>query len=314
MNLHLLRSFLTVVETQNYSRAAELLFVSQSAVSKAVRELEHQLGLPLLERGGSDGKAQRGVVLTEHGRAVFEHARAIFALERAASEDVRDRVELRQGRLRIGASTTVAAYWLPRSLAAFVRRHPALELELVVGNTDEISRALIDCRIDVGYVEGEVEDARVAATLWRTEPLRVVASADAEATPGLGQRAGAAALAAQTWLLREPGSGTRQAAQAWFEAQGFAPARSIEVGSNEAIARAVAAGAGIALLPEPVVADLLAMGRLRAIAPIGRADATRPLYRLELVNRPQAPALRAFLALDAQAIAARSGQRKPGAR
>lgn len=309
MNLHLLRSFLTVVETQSYSRAAQALFVSQSAVSKAVRELEHQLDLPLLERGGADGKSQRAVVLTEHGRAVFEHARAIFALERAASEDVRDRVELRQGRLRIGASTTVAAYWLPQTLAAFARRHPALELELVVANTDEVGRALVDCRVDVGYVEGEVDDARIAATLWRTEPLRLIAAGD-----GAAARAGRStpgALAAQTWLLREPGSGTRQAAQAWFEAQGIVPARVVEIGSNEAIARAVAAGAGVALLPETVVADLLAMGRLQAIALAGGANAvTRPLYRLELVNRPQAPALRAFLALDAQSPPAASGRRR----
>lgn len=311
MNLHLLRSSLTVVETQSYSRAAEALFVSQSAVSKAVRELEHQLDLPLLERGGADGKSQRGVVLTEHGRAVFEHARAIFALERAASEDVRDRVELRQGRLRIGASTTVAAYWLPQTIAAFARRHPALELELLVGNTDEISRALIDCRVDVGYVEGEVADARIAASLWRTEALRLIAAG--EGVAARNKRMAAKALAERTWLLREPGSGTRQAAQAWFDAQGIVPARVIEIGSNEAIARAAAAGAGIALLPETVVADLLAMGRLRTIALVDGANAaTRPLYRLELVNRPQAPALRAFLALDADPIAARARQAKPG--
>ncbi|KQZ59115.1 LysR family transcriptional regulator [Lysobacter sp. Root559] len=311
MNLHLLRTFLTVVEAQNFSRAAQLLFVSQSAVSKAVRELEHQLDLPLLERGGAEGKALRGVALTEHGRAVFEHARAIFALERAASEDVRDRAELRQGRLRIGASTTVAAYWLPQAIAAFARRHPTLELELVVGNTDEVSRALIDCRVDVGYVEGEVADARIAASLWRTEALRLIAAGDGVAARS--KRMTASALAEQTWLLREPGSGTRQAAQAWFDAQGIVPARAIEIGSNEAIARAAAAGAGVALLPETVVADLVAIGRLRTIALVGDANAaTRPLYRLELLNRPQAPALRAFLALDADSTASRARQAKPG--
>ncbi|RDZ26790.1 LysR family transcriptional regulator [Lysobacter silvisoli] len=294
MNLHLLRSFLTVVETQSYSRAAQALFVSQSAVTKAVRELEHQLDLPLLERD-ADGKSLRGIALTEHGRAVFEHARAIFALARAASEDVRDRVELRQGHLRLGASTTVAAYWLPDMLAEFSRRHPALQVGLIVGNTDEISRELVDCRIDLGYVEGEVSDARIAATLWRTEPLRLVAAAGAAA------RMSAATLAQATWLLREPGSGTRQAAQAWLQAQALTPARVIEIGSNEAIARAVAAGAGLALLPDTVVADLLAMGRLRTVAPPGQARAaSRPLYRLELRNRPRAPALRAFLALDTQ--------------
>src|SRR3546814_3259576 len=76
MNLHLLRMFMAVVEHQGFSRAAEALHVSQPAVSKAVRELEHQLGLSLVERGGARG---RGVVLTDHGQSLHQHARAIFA-------------------------------------------------------------------------------------------------------------------------------------------------------------------------------------------------------------------------------------------
>jgi DNA-binding transcriptional LysR family regulator len=107
LNLHLLRVFAAVVEHAGFSRAAEALFVSQSAVSKALRELEHQLELPLIDRSGG-----RGVRLTEGGQALYRHARGIFALERAALEEVRERVGLRRGGLRIGASTTVAAYWL----------------------------------------------------------------------------------------------------------------------------------------------------------------------------------------------------------
>ncbi len=303
MNLHLLRVFLTVVEQQGFSRAAEALFVSQSAVSKAVRELETQLDLPLIERHGADGKAVRGglhgIALTDHGQALFEHARAIFALERIAIEDVRDRVELRQGRLRIGASTTVAAYWLPQQLGPFLRRHPALATELVVGNTEEISRAVIDCAVDVGYVEGRVEDARIASVHWRDEPLRLIAAADSAL--GHKRRPSMAELSRQTWLLREPGSGTRQVAQALFAAHGLQPERVVEIGSNEAIARAVAAGAGIALLPATVVADLIVMQRVRPL-PLGEDEApTRPLYRLELVNRPRSPALQAFLDDDAAA-------------
>lgn len=297
MNLHLLRVFLTVVEQQGFSRAAETLFVSQSAVSKAVRELENQLDLPLLERTGSDGKAVRGgvhgIALTDHGRAVFEHARAIFALERIAMEDVRDRVELRQGRLRIGASTTVAAYWLPQQLGPFVRAHPRLTTELVVGNTEEVSRAVIDCTVDIGYVEGSVEDPRIAVAHWRDEPLRLVAPADSAL--GLRRRPSIGELSRQTWLLREPGSGTRQVAQSLFAARGIAPERTMEIGSSEAIARAVVAGVGIALLPATVVADLILMQRVRPIALGEDETLSRPLYRLELANRPRAPALQAFL-------------------
>src|SRR3546814_6140470 len=104
MNLHRLRMFMAVVEHQGFSRAAEALHVSQPAVSKAVRELEHQLGLSLVERGGARG---RGVVLTDNGQSLHQHARAIFALERTAMADIRERMALRSGVLRVGASTTV---------------------------------------------------------------------------------------------------------------------------------------------------------------------------------------------------------------
>src|SRR3546814_11607573 len=85
MNLHLLRMFMAVVEHQGFSRAAEALHVSQPAVYKAVRELEHQLGLSLVERGGARG---RGVVLTDHGQSLHQHARATFALERPVMADI----------------------------------------------------------------------------------------------------------------------------------------------------------------------------------------------------------------------------------
>src|SRR3546814_12681510 len=129
MNLHRLRMFMAVVEHQGFSRAAEALHVSQPAVSKAVRELEHQLGLSLVERGGARG---HGVVLTDHGQSLHQHARAIFALERTAMADIRERVALRSGVLRVGASTTVAGYWLPPHVATFVQRFPGVGFELQV--------------------------------------------------------------------------------------------------------------------------------------------------------------------------------------
>lgn len=296
MNLHLLRVFMAVVDHAGFSRAAQALHVSQPAVSKAVRELEHQLGLPLLERGGP--ARGRGVRLTEHGQSLHRHARGIFAIERAAMDDIRDRVGLRRGGLRLGASTTVAGYWLPPHVAAFARRHPALDFELQVGNTAGIGHAIAEGRIDLAFVEGVVDEPGVRATPWREEALQVVAPADSAL--GARRRPSQAELSRQCWLLREAGSGTRQVAQQLLDARGIAPARSIELGSNEAIARAVAAGAGVALLPAVVVRDLVAMSRVRALRLADGEGLSRPLYRLELADRPRSPALQAFLdAMDA---------------
>lgn len=289
LNLHLLRIFHVVAELRSFSRAGEALFISQPAVSKGVRELERQLDVPLIERGAHAG---RGVKLTENGAALAEHSRGIFALERAAAEDLRARVELRQGRLLLGASTTIAAYWLPPYLAAFARQFPAIELQVRVGNTRTIADALIGCEIDLALVEGPLDDVRLSATHWRDDELQIIAHPHSallgKRRPTLTQ------LNASVWLLREPGSGTREVTERMLRAQRIVPARTIELGSNEAIARAAAVGLGVAMLPAHVVQELTRLGELEIVPNPSAGRLLRPLFVLQLRQRPQSPLVRAF--------------------
>ncbi len=290
VNLHLLRIFVAVAEHRSFSRAAETLFISQPAVSKAVRELERQLDLPLLER---DVGPARGVLPTESGQALLEHARGIFALERAAVEDIRARVGLRRGRLTIGASTTIAGYWLPPYVADFMTGLPAIELEIQAANTAAVSRALIECRMDLALVEGEVDDPRILVTHWRDEPLSVIAHAGSALARK--PRPTFADLNQQVWLKRESGSGTRKVTERMTAASGIAPERQIVFGSNEGIARAVAGGLGIAMLPARVVAELCMAGAVREIPLPSGPLPLRPLYLLQLKERPLSPLARAFI-------------------
>lgn len=128
LNLHLLRIFTVVAEHGNFSRAAGAAHISQPAVTKAIQQLEKQVGLPLLERGA------RGVRLTEAGTALQEHARAIFAAEQAAEDELRAHRGLTGGVLRIGASLTIANYYLPPFIAMFHALHPSLDLHLASNN------------------------------------------------------------------------------------------------------------------------------------------------------------------------------------
>jgi molybdate transport repressor ModE-like protein len=290
LNLHLLRIFHAVAEQRSFSRAAEALFISQPAVSKGVGELERQLGMPLVERA-PEGTRGRKLRLSEAGEALLEHARGIFALEAAAVQDLRARAGLARGHLTLGASTTVAAYWLPPYLAALARQHASIELSLRVGNTEAIASAVIECAVDLGVVEGAVSDARIAATHWRDDPLHVAVP------PGsalLRRRPpGAAELSAQTWLLRERGSGTRAVAEELLREHRITPARQIELGSNEGIARAVAAGLGIALLPVRTTRDLVALKALASVELRSPVALLRPLYLLQLKDRRPSPLVRA---------------------
>ena len=302
MNLHLLRIFAAVAEHRSFSRAASALFISQPAVSKAVRQLEHQLDLALIERGAGGTRGVRGVRLTESGQALFEHARGIFALERAATEEVRARVGLKRGRLVVGASTTIAGYWLPRYAARFARQLPSVQLQVRVGNTQLVGRALIDCEIDLALVEGQVNDERIATTHWRDDELQIIAHSDA---PFARRRSATVEeLNAQAWLLREPGSGTREVTDRLMRAQRIEPERTIEFGSNEGIARAVAAGVGLAMLPACVVRELVRMGEVRALARAHASAAAlqRPLYLLQLRERPPSPLARKFCTLLTQVL------------
>ncbi|HEY3786023.1 MAG TPA: LysR family transcriptional regulator [Steroidobacteraceae bacterium] len=289
INLHLLRIFFTVAGHRSFSGAARTLRVSQPAVSKGVRELERQLDLPLLERTASGA---RGVHLTVNGTALFEHARGIFALERAASEDIRARVGLQRGRLAIGASTTVAAYWLPAYAAAFARLFPAIDLKIGVGNTQTVCDALIGCEFDIALVEGTIHDARILATHWRDDELRVIASPDSAVARR--RRPSLAELNDNVWLLRERGSGTREVTERLMRTHGISPRRTIEIGSNEGIARGVASGLGVAMLPTCVLGELIVLQQVRPLSFPDEVALVRPLLLLQLKERPPSPLIRAL--------------------
>jgi DNA-binding transcriptional LysR family regulator len=288
LNLHAVRLFAAVVEARGFSRAARTLHVSQPAISKAVGTLEARVGLPLLER------SPRGPRLTEAGEVLYEHARSIFALERSAEEDLAARAGLRRGRLSIGASTTVATYVLPDLLAGLARAQPGVEVRVESANTGEIERRLLGYEVELALVEGPVSDARIEVKPWRGDEMVVIAAA--------GHRlAGHAALspgdlAAETFLMREAGSGTREIGEAAMKAAGLIARRTLEVGGTEAIKQAVAAGLGVSLVSRAAIGDQLALGKL-AILPVAELTTKRTFDRIRLRDRRPSPAVLAFDAL-----------------
>ncbi|MFC5087607.1 LysR family transcriptional regulator [Microvirga arabica] len=294
MNLHLLRLFAAVVQHRSFSRAAEALFISQPAVSKGVRELEAQLGSPLLERGPG------GVHLTEAGNLLIKHARALFAAEQAAQEALDALRGLHGGSLRIGASTTIAAYFLPPLLGTFHRAHPEIELRLTSANTSTVTDLLLQRELDVAFVEGPIESAEIIVTPWRSDELGFFISVD-HPLAVTEQPVPAVALANETMVLREVGSGTRDVVWDALTTSGIMPRRTLQVGSNEAIARVVAAGLGVGIMSSAVAADHVALGRLTKLS-VDRVTIRRSLTRLSLPNRQPSPASIAFdRLLDARA-------------
>lgn len=285
LNLNLLRSFWHVAEAGSVSRAAQTAFISQPALSKAVQELERQVGLPLLERG------TRGVSLTEAGAALFEHANAIFALEREAEETLLSFHNLERATLRIGATTTISTYVLPRFLARFQMAHPSVQLKVIRDNTRGIEAALCGYELDVALVEGPSHDERIEFRAWREEELVCVA---APSHP-LANRdiVFPEDLKQCRWIVREEGSGTREVVERALAAYGLPPQGALEMGGAEGVKQAVAAGLGVAMVSRDAAADQLALGKLQVLR-LAEIEIRRPFYVLHLKNRPTSVAAKAF--------------------
>jgi DNA-binding transcriptional LysR family regulator len=286
LNLHLLRLFATVARTGSFSRAAEILHLSQPAISKGVRDFEEQVGCRLLDR------EPRGVRPTREGEALARHADALFAAERAAEEELRALRNLDSGTLRVGDSTTIATYMIADDLGRFHRSHPNVDLQLVIANTRDIADLMLGHEIEIALVEGPVEDDKLVARPWRTDVMELIVGRD-HAFAAAPRPLDRSRLADEILILREPGSGSREVVAQALETHGITPARTLEIGSTEAIKQAVAAGFGVSIVSTATVADQVQLGRLKQV-PIDGVHIERTLWQLEMPGRVQMPAARAF--------------------
>lgn len=289
LNLHQLRVFAAVAEQGGFSRAAAALNVSQPAVSKAVHELERQVGMPLFDRSG------RSLRRTPAGDALYARARELFGVEQLAEEELRALRGLEHGTLRVGASTTIATYFLAPYLGDFTRAHPGVTLRVASANTRAIARALVERRVDVALVEGPVRDARITVRRWREDELVVIAPPDHVLAHH--KRVHAVDLAAYSFIVREPGSGTRVVASRALASLGIRVPVMMQLGSTEAIKQSVAGGLGLAIVSRAAARDQLALERVVEIR-VHDLVMRRPLNEIALGGRPPsapAAAFRSFL-------------------
>lgn len=281
MNRNHLAVFRAVAEHQGITRAAEALHVSQPAVSSQLAQLERQLGAQLVQR------LPRGVQLTAIGEVLYGYAQRIGQLENEAQRAVRDHLSLHQGRLAIGASTTIGSYLLPQVLGAFATRYPGIQLSLSISNTEGIQRDLLDGTLDLGLTEGFVAAEDFDSRVFRQD--EIVLMAPPQHALSRRQRVSLRQILGYPLLAREPGSGTRAVLEKAFLQSGVEFEASMSLGSSEALKRAVVAGLGLAFMSE-LAADLeLSLGHLVAV-PIEDLRIQRPLHLLRRPGRlPSGP-------------------------
>lgn len=276
LSLRQLEVFVAIARAGSTRGAAERVARSQSAASAALAELEGSLETQLFDRVG------RRLVLNENGRALLPEAIAL--LDQAAALQGLFATE-HNAPLHVAASLTIGEYLLPEIIARWRVEHADSPVQLTVGNTSKVIQAVVDMEVDVGFIEGPQTHPDLKVQRWLEDELIIVSAPD---HPLAARTATNRQLTEATWILREPASGTRQAADAWLLAHLGTLQVQYELGSTEAIKRLAAAGAGLACVSRHAVAVELGQGtlvELRSKLPRSRRRLTIAVRRERRLGR-----------------------------
>ncbi len=254
-----LQVFHTVAGVLSFTRAAEALHMTQPAVTHQIRQLEEELNARLFDRSNNS------ISLTDAGAQVLVYADRIISLYGEMSESVKELTGDKAGLITLGASTTIAEYMLPGLLGDFRRHFPEVQITLRVANTDAIVALVADNTIDLGVVEGEVDNQLLRVERCQEDELQVIMP------PGHPLSSSKSiepmALSSYPFIHREDGSGTRSVVERYLSAHGVDEHtlnRPFELGSTEAIKGAVQAGMGITIVSRATFSRELALGLLEA--------------------------------------------------
>jgi LysR family transcriptional regulator, transcriptional activator of the cysJI operon len=195
-----LKVFYTVSQKLSFTKAAEALFISQPAVTKHIKELEEQLGTSLFKRNGSN------ITLTRAGQILVKHAQHIFETYAALENEIAQLSDAVSGNIRIGASTTLAQYVLPRILAMFKSTHPAIHFTFTSGNSEAIEQMVMAEQIDIAIVEGNSRHPQITYEPFVKDEI-VLVSKPGNAIAQKGEIKPSQLLSVPL-VLREQGSGT----------------------------------------------------------------------------------------------------------
>lgn len=265
-----LKVFRAVAEALSFRKGAEMLHLSQPAVSQQIRALEEEVGTRLFDRAGGD-RHNSQIALTEAGRLLLDYARrsAILLLEAeralaALNHEV-------TGELKLGASTTVAQYFLPRILGAFLKQYPQVHISMISGNTEHIAEAVADEKVDLGIIEGPALRRDLKTECMTPDELVLIVSPLHE----WAQRKTALAapdLTTSPLLMRERGSGSRTVVERALRQAGLRQRELnivMELDSTEAIISGVEAGLGAGFVSRWAISKVLRLGAVKVIKVTG---------------------------------------------
>ncbi|BDT95462.1 LysR family transcriptional regulator [Nocardia sputorum] len=288
MELRQLRYFVTVAQEASFTRAAARLHLAQPGLSAQIRQLEREIGHPLLDRGG------RGVTLTEVGAAVLPHARAALAAAERVTHTVDEFTGLLRGQVRMGliSGAAVEEFDVAAVLADFHHDHPQVGISLTEDTSERMLAALGRGELDmalIGLTGAELDPAIGIEIVLETALVAAVAAAE----PSCGPELPLIALRDRPLICLTPGTGIRGVFERACAAAGFEPGIAYEAAAPALLLRLAARGLGVAVVPELTAAEAAAFGvrTIRIVEP-------EPRGRLALAwrtDRPASPAAKVLL-------------------
>lgn len=262
MEDHKLKVFCTVAETKSFSKASEIIHLTQPAVSLQVQALEELYETKLFDRSSSF------ITLTPAGEILYKYAKDILSLYAEAEKEIGKITGRIKGVITVGASTTIGNYVLPSVIVDFKKTHPKITLNVLIGNTKRVVDLLESGSIDLGLVEGEVTKQKI-----RTEPI--ISDELILIVPSLHPWAkkkfvSILDITKEPFIMREEGSGTRQIIQKYLSSHGINTEDmriALVLGGTESIKEAVEGGMGISIVSKWAARKEIKYGTLKCITP-----------------------------------------------
>jgi len=279
-----LRLLEAVARNSSFTRAAEELHLTQPAVSTQIRQLEQEVGLPLFEQMG------KKIFLTEAGKEVYAFSRAIAERFRDIESVLDDMKGVKGGTLSLTVTST-GKYFAPYLLAEFLKHHPGTRVHLEVTNREELVERLQQNIPDMAIMGTPPDNMDLTAQAFMQNPLVITARPDHP----LAQmsRIPLSRLEEETFILRERGSGTRNAVERFFSERGVKLNTSMEMSRNEAIKHAVMAGLGLGIFSLHTLEFELALDRI-AILSVEGFPIMKEWYLVHRSGKRLSPIAQAF--------------------
>ncbi|SDW96067.1 DNA-binding transcriptional regulator, LysR family [Marinococcus luteus] len=244
MHIDEVKTFLTVVEEKNFTKASEVLSLSQPTVSVHIKNLEKEFLAPLFQR------TTKSLMLTREGEVFLDHARQLMGTYAHMKEALYMMHEEVSGTIHIGASFTIGEYVLPKVMARMQQEYEGIQFEVTIANTEEIIQLVRTLKVDIGLVEGHSRAADITLTPFQTDRLAVVKSTSDSFSPVTRGE-----LQDQKWVVREKGSGTRESFDYVMNANGIRIRSLLVISSTQGIKEAVKNGLGLSLLSEAAIEE-----------------------------------------------------------